>query len=733
MCQNCCVKAYRLTYKQFVCKYSTKLIKRRANEHLARGFSLLEVLIALVMVSIFIVYSAAVISLKLKASTNVSRYISTCIVKDGANLTTSSCLGAIKGCQSAVKNDCNAVFSYVDSYPTQTYKLARAICDQDGETACSFLMDKCNENYANCDMTGSNDIDYYLGLSPTDINKGRAYIETLGTYYYNQGMANFKNYVDSKCGSANPPLSNTACKIANYKEVTFNYTFDTNTRTQYSEKDLVNGTIFDSGAVRLLAGATTLCWGDDSWGELGDSTFIDSRTPVGVSGGHTFLSTVAGYNYTCGVDNTGLPGNVWCWGRNDYGQLGNRANANMNIPVQVSDGHIFSSISSTGYHTCGIDTSGKAWCWGYNGNGQLGTGNTTLKNYPMPVSGPPATFNFISAGYTHNCGIDTSGNTWCWGANAYGQLGDGTTTQRNTPVKINGHSFSSISAGFYQTCGIDTSNNAWCWGLNNKGQLGNNSTTTSTTPVQVSSPPANFTSISAGDYHTCGIDTSGNVWCWGNNASLQLGNGMPDAVNHVVPEKVPGGYNFSKISCGYSYSCGIVSNKAYCWGTQQGYDVPQAITSPTALAATYDSVSVGTQACGVVSAAGYFVESYVTTTWQNSLQNVGLIDSVDIDETVSDSTTPYQSTTRWLVSFDGSTWGKLSPPQSYICQWTSKTANLSTFDFLNNGNTSAEIHNYLNTCALPNNARTLYFAIDLLSADGHILPQVNNIQVKYYK
>ena len=196
---------------------------------------------------------------------------------------------------------------------------------------------------------------------------------------------------------------------------------------------------------------------------------------------------------------------------------------------------------------------------------------------------------------------------------------------------------------------------------------------------------------------------------------------------------MPGGFIFSKISAGYKYNCGVVSNKVYCWGTQQALSPTVAVPTPTVFAGTYASVSAGLQACGVVSAAGYFVESFVTTTWQNSLQKVGLIDSVDVNETVSDTTTPYQSTTRWLVSFDGTNWGKLSPPQSYICQWTNKTADLSSFDFLNNGNTSAEIENYLKTCSLPNNARTLYFAIDLLSADGHILPQVNNIQVKYYK
>ena len=720
------------TYKQFACKYGTKSIKRRSKEHLADGFSLLEVLIALVVVSILMVATAAVVSSKLKASTNVSRYISTCIVKDAANLTTPSCLGAVKGCQGGVKNDCNAVFSYVDSYPTQTYKLARAICDQDGEIACNFLMDKCNENYANCDMTGSNDIDYYLGLSPTDINKGRAYIESLGVYYYNQGMANFKNYVDSKCGSANPPLSNTACKIADYQEVTYNYTFDTNTRTQYSEKDSVNGTIFDSGAVRLLAAPNALCWGDGNYGELGDGTFTDSAVPIGVTGGHTFLSTVAGYNHTCGIDNTGLSGNTWCWGRNDYGQLGNRANVSMGIPVQLSDGHTFSSISTTGYHTCGMDTSGKAWCWGYNGYGELGIGNLTNKNYPVPVSSPPTTFASISAGWYHTCGLDTSGNAWCWGYNSNGQLGDGTTTNRSTPVKINGYTFTSISLGQFHTCGLDTSGKAWCWGRNSNGQLGDSTTIQRASPTLVTDSHV-FTSISPGHYHTCGLDTSGNVWCWGINDSAQLGNGTSDASNHVVPEKVLGGYNFSKISAGYKYSCGVVSNKVYCWGTQQDIPNPQTITSPTVLSGNYDSVSVGNQACGVASVAGSFVQSYLSTTWQNSLQNVGLIDSVDVDETVSDSTTPYQSTTRWLVSFDGTNWGKLSPPQSYICQWTNKTADLSSFDFLNNGNTSTEIENDLKTCALPNNARTLYFAIDLLSADGHVLPQVNNIQVKYYK
>ena len=696
----------------------------------------MEMLIILVVASTLMVATAAVISARLKASTNVSSYISTCVVKDAANLAKPSCIAAVKGCQSGIKNDCSAIFSYIDNYPTQTYALAKAICDQGGDAACNFLMDKCNENSANCNMTGSNDLDYYLGLLPTDINKGRAYIETLGAYYYNQGMANFKSFVSAKCSSANPPFSNTACRIANFQEVTYNYTFDTNTRAQYSEKDPITSTIFDSGAIRLLAPASALCWVIDKtinwdtnqYGQLGDA-----NTGNGVTGGHTFNSIAAGYQHGCGIDNTGVAGNAWCWGRNNYGQLGNNSNNNSNVPVQVSDGHNFSSIVTGDYHTCALDTSGNAWCWGFNSNGQLGIGNTSNKTTPVMVSSPPSTFASISTGYLYTCGIDTSENAWCWGYNANGQLGDGTTTTpRKTPVKINGYTFSSISAGYYHTCALNASGNAYCWGMNTYGQLGNGTTTESSVPVQVSGGHT-FTSIAVGQYHTCAIDISGNAYCWGRNDWGQLGIGIQDPNNHTLPEAVGGGKFFTSLTKGDNYSCGINSSQnAYCWGQYLGSPYIPILESSANKFSFLSSIN-NKIICGVRSTAGVFTQSYVNTTWQNSLQNVGFIDSVDIDETVSDSMTPYQSTTRWLVSFDGTNWGKLSAPVSYVCKWTSKTADLNSFDFLNNGNTSAEIETYLNACGLPGGANTLYFAVDLLSADGHILPQVNNIQVKYYK
>ena len=426
-----------------------------------------------------------------------------------------------------------------------------------------------------------------------------------------------------------------------------------------------------------------------------------------------------------------MPGNVWCWGQNNNGQLGDGTYNNSAIPVQVKDGHIFTSITRGQSHTCALESSGKAWCWGDGSQGQLGNGNTSSKNYPVPVSNPPAAFSSIVGGYYHTCGLDASGNAYCWGYNNAGQLGDGTTTKRTTPViVVSGPTFTSLAGGYYHTCGIDKSGNAWCWGRNDYGQLGDGTTTQRTTPVIVSGHT--FTSIAAGDYHTCGIDSSGYAWCWGKNTLGQLGIGVEDANNHVVPEQVLGGNIFTSIGAGNQFSCARdLSGNAWCWDNGFGASsIPIKITGGYTFASVYAGTS---HVIGIISLAGAFVQSYVTTTWQNSLQNIGLIDSVDIDETVSDSTTPYQSTTRWLVSFDGTNWGKLSPPQSYICQWTSKTSDLSSFDFLNNGNTSTEIENDLNTCSLPNNARTLYFAIDLLSADGHVLPQVNNIQVKYYK
>lgn len=176
------------------------------------------------------------------------------------------------------------------------------------------------------------------------------------------------------------------------------------------------------------------------------------------------------------------------------------------------------------------------------------------------------TASAISSGENHNCAIRTGSSTVvCWGYNNNGQLGDGTTSDRKTPTPVQSlGAVSKLSAGDRHTCAIDTSGQAWCWGRNHQGQLGNNSINDSSVPVPVQGM-SDAVEISAGGDHTCAIDASGQAWCWGNGFAGQLGDNSTN--DSSVPVQVQGISDAVEISLGSTFSCAIdVNRDAYCWG-----------------------------------------------------------------------------------------------------------------------------------------------------------------------
>jgi alpha-tubulin suppressor-like RCC1 family protein len=249
----------------------------------------------------------------------------------------------------------------------------------------------------------------------------------------------------------------------------------------------------------VATGGAAYCWGDNVVGELGNgSTIISSSKPVSVAGGLNFRSVSAGRDHACGVTTGGA---AYCWGDNEYGELGNGptadtlndstvtlGTANSSTPVAVARGLSFASLSAgASFYTCGVTTVGAAYCWGQNSSGVLGNGSTTNGSTPVAVAGG-LTFASLSAGASSTCGLTTGGAAYCWGDNSYGQLGDNSTTNSSTPIAVaGGLTFASLSTG-ESTCGVTTGGAAYCWGASEDGQLGNNSTTNSSVPVRVSSP-----------------------------------------------------------------------------------------------------------------------------------------------------------------------------------------------------------------------------------------------------
>ncbi len=271
-------------------------------------------------------------------------------------------------------------------------------------------------------------------------------------------------------------------------------------------------------------------------------------------------------------------GTVQCWGVGLEGELGTGANTpTVDSPVAVSGLTGVAQLAVGDHHACALTTGGGVWCWGLNSNGQLGDGSTTNRNAPVAVAGLGSGVAAISAGVGHSCAVTILGGAYCWGRNGAGELGDGSTTQSSTPVPVFGlgTGVGSVSAGNRHSCAVTTGGAALCWGANGSGQLGDGSTTASTVPVGVTGLGSGVAQIAAGGLdHTCAATTAGAAYCWGDNTVGELGDGS--TTDSSVPVGVSGlGTGVAEVSAGgfveedaFLYSCARTTGGAVsCWGS----------------------------------------------------------------------------------------------------------------------------------------------------------------------
>lgn len=319
------------------------------------------------------------------------------------------------------------------------------------------------------------------------------------------------------------------------------------------------------------------CWGHNGFGQLGDGTTTDRPQPVDVVGLTTGVVEVsAGSFHTCALTSGGV---VKCWGRNPYGQLGNGTDIDSSQAVDVFGGAV--AVAAGYNHSCAITSGGGLRCWGRNASGSVGDGTTTDRSTPRNVIGLSSGVLAVSLGNAQSCALTSSGGLKCWGYNVYGQVGDGTTTNRTAPVDVVGLTSGvvAVSAGGVHTCARTNGGALKCWGHNVYGAVGDGSTSNRSTPADVVGFSTGAAVVAAGGNHSCAITTTGAAKCWGRNQLGAVGDGT--TVDRTTPAGVVGlSTDTTGVRGGGNHSCALMKGgELRCWGWNEHGQVGDGTTS----------------------------------------------------------------------------------------------------------------------------------------------------------
>jgi alpha-tubulin suppressor-like RCC1 family protein/uncharacterized protein YjdB len=413
----------------------------------------------------------------------------------------------------------------------------------------------------------------------------------------------------------------------------------------------------------VLTSGRAYCWGEGTWGEVGDGNFFTRSTPRLVVGGLTFGSLAGGGHHTCGLT---VLGQAYCWGGNDFGQVGNGNTSNQPLPVQVPGLPALRSIvAGTGY-TCGLAPTGQVYCWGLNAEGQLGSGTFSSSTTPVQVTGGLAFTSLMPTGGSHVCGLTSGGQAHCWGSNMYGALGIGSTANSAAPVQVSGgYTFTSLTGGGGHTCALTTAGKAYCWGRNAQGQLGVGSTTDAYVPAAVQGSHT-FTSLVAGGTRTCGLTSTGQAYCWGSNTSGGIGNGSSGS-NILTPVPVSqSGLVFQSLAMRGLHTCALTTaGRVYCWGGNvygqlgNGGSTTAVSLTPAPIAAAAGALVVNVSSS--ITAVGNTVSAWATVydtlanvvanpplTWSSSNPAVATVDASGRVTAVAPGTASIRATSNGL-------------------------------------------------------------------------------------
>ncbi len=339
-----------------------------------------------------------------------------------------------------------------------------------------------------------------------------------------------------------------------------------------------------------------------------------------------WVAVSVGEIHSCAIRKEGGIGSglLYCWGSNNSGELGiGIAGTTVLTPTPVivpttRQGTVnWTKVSVGLFSTCAIHSSnnliGELFCWGNNSQGQLGNGQsgTSAPNILQPESvaggvSPYTDWLDVHFGSNHVCGIrqQTPSNTtlWCWGGNSFGQVGDNISASRSTGVSVPTQehslrtSWASVAVGANHSCAVDASDNTlWCWGLNIYGQLGSGNFSTASVILKEEVTLArDWVKVFSGGYSTCGLKSNGQISCWGQNWFGGTGNQLARVGNNT-PQIFIANKNWLEIAVGYYHSCGLdLSKNVSCWGSADSnkLGIISAYTGDPVSASTGDPVQV---------------------------------------------------------------------------------------------------------------------------------------------
>ena len=357
-------------------------------------------------------------------------------------------------------------------------------------------------------------------------------------------------------------------------------------------------------------------WGRNEGGELGNNSIINQLTPIKILENVKEFSSYAGVS---GAITTN--GDLYCWGLNWGGHVGNGTTENQLIPVKILENIKVCSIESE--ISGAITTNGDLYCWGRNVHGAVGNGTTNDQLTPVKVLENVKSV-LINNNYT-TAAVTTNGELYCWGDNEYGKVGNGTRDTQLTPVKILDN-INSFSLEINTAAAITTNRELYCWGSNSYGQVGNGTRDTQLTPVKVLSSVKCFTAYDTNK----AITANGDLYCWGLNSYGQVGNGT--TVNQLTPLKI-----LENVKTVNKNSAITTNGDLYCWGYNTNGQVGNGTTdtqlTPYKVIFPKDT-SIDSSV--TLKATAKAVNAFLKKTLKDQKWADGKIDSISMDFTMKD-------------------------------------------------------------------------------------------------